>query len=1066
MSKNYFLCFFSSFILIHSSLAQVDVDVQTQSGGSVQMSNDIALTSDSSAVVVGITFGNASFGSLSVTGFSYDMFLVKYDIDGNPIWANRGGGTSWDAGNSVTVSPFDDIYVVGFFIGSASFGNLSLTAANGSTGRAGYLVKYDDSGNEIWAVQQDGTSNVNIIDVATDLSGNVFTLTGFVDTLSVDTLEFTTGGVSTENYLVTKYDSSGSLIWTRQLNTTDAYLLTSAFYKPHGGIAVDTSDNVYVTANFLTSMQAGSFSLTSSGSYDAFLLKLNGSSGNPIWLKKGGGTSVDFGTDITIDNDQKIILAGRGYGSMLFGSLSLSSSTYNDWVVEYNTAGLVSDGVVISTGSVYLYTSGISVDIDGNWLLTSSFNNALSFGSTTVNTSGGVDPYVLRYNYENDSLSFIWTPEAAPNNFELGRGSATLDEDHMWAVGNFNSSMDFGINSLTGSSYEGFLMRLGNCGDLQANISSSGSASICAGESVTLSSDTNALYEYQWLYNGSSLGGEVNADYTTANAGNYSVVVDSNGCVDTSNIITVTVNPLPNVTHSNLSSVCDSEDPFQLTGGSPAGGVYTGGAIIGGDTFDPSIANSGSNSVVYTYTDANGCADSVTKSIVVNQSPGIFTNTISACEGDASISLASSAFGYPTGGTHSGPGVSGNSFDPNAAGAGVHTLYYTSSNGCVSPDSIVATVTASPNVSLGSIPNACVSESFVSLAPYGSPFGGSFSGTGVSSPFFYPGIAGVGAHNIVYSVTSNGCTSYDTTTIIVDPIASATLNSLPQLCEGDNDLVLSSYASPSGGSFSGTGVNDSVFSPSTAGTGSFIITYTISNACGTDTAQRVINVGENPTINLSTVNVSCKSGNDGSATATGSGGASPYSYAWSSGATTSTASSLAAGTYTVTVIDDNGCSDSSSVMITEPATAVNASITTSVDVSCNGGNDGSATASGSGGTSPYSYAWSNSTSTSTATGLSAGTYTVTVTDDNGCTDTETVSITEPTTLTASISSSNVSCNGGNDGSATASGSGGTSPYSYAWSNSASTATATGLSAGTYTVTVTDDNGCTDTETVS
>jgi len=161
----------------------------------------------------------------------------------------------------------------------------------------------------------------------------------------------------------------------------------------------------------------------------------------------------------------------------------------------------------------------------------------------------------------------------------------------------------------------------------------------------------------------------------------------------------------------------------------------------------------------------------------------------------------------------------------------------------------------------------------------------------------------------------------------------------------------------------------------------------------------------------------------------------------------------------VTITDANGCTDSSSVTITEPASLIASAVVDS-NVSCNGGSDGGATASATGGTTAYSYSWSNGSTTASVTGLTAGTYSVTITDANGCTDSASVTITEPGILAATaVVDSNVSCYAGSDGGASASASGGTSPFTFAWSNSATTASITGVTAGTYSVTVTDANGC-------
>ena len=154
---------------------------------------------------------------------------------------------------------------------------------------------------------------------------------------------------------------------------------------------------------------------------------------------------------------------------------------------------------------------------------------------------------------------------------------------------------------------------------------------------------------------------------------------------------------------------------------------------------------------------------------------------------------------------------------------------------------------------------------------------------------------------------------------------------------------------------------------------------------------------------------------------------------------------------------------------------INATITSDYngeDISCFGSNDGTASGTVVGGVGPYTITWSNGQSGASATGLSAGTYGVNVTDNNGCSAVDSITLTAPSpiTATANITSNyngeDISCFGGNDGTAFANASGGTGTITYAWSNGQNTANATGLSAGTYTVTATDDNGCTDVQSVT
>ncbi|MBN2682168.1 MAG: VCBS repeat-containing protein [Bacteroidales bacterium] len=235
----------------------------------------------------------------------------------------------------------------------------------------------------------------------------------------------------------------------------------------------------------------------------------------------------------------------------------------------------------------------------------------------------------------------------------------------------------------------------------------------------------------------------------------------------------------------------------------------------------------------------------------------------------------------------------------------------------------------------------------------------------------------------------------------------------------------------------------------------------ISNVCGMVTSiPATVTVFTNPTATISTTDVSCFAGNNGTATANPSGGTSPYLYSWNpSGQTSQTAINLSEGTYSLTITDVNGCSSNASANIIQPASPLTVSIS-GTNNPCNGLSSGDATATVSGGTPNYSFSWSNGFTTNTITSLVADTYTVTVVDANGCSDIQSVIITEPPVLTLSVSTTPETCFGTCDGSATGTASGGTPPYNYNWLTGSTTITDVNLCVGSAFVTVTDANSCT------
>lgn len=266
---------------------------------------------------------------------------------------------------------------------------------------------------------------------------------------------------------------------------------------------------------------------------------------------------------------------------------------------------------------------------------------------------------------------------------------------------------------------------------------------------------------------------------------------------------------------------------------------------------------------------------------------------------------------------------------------------------------------------------------------------------------------------------------------------------------------------------------------SSNGTGSFTnlppgtYNYTVNTGGGCDVSG-TFNIIPGPPMPLTVSgnDVTCNALCDGNATAN-PGGVAPYTYVWEQGGTsigqnTQTASGLCAGTYDVTVFDNNGCSNTETIIITEPP-ALNASLTPTATL-CNGSCDGQVDVTGIvGGTPTYQYAINGGAQQAGTnfSGLCQGAQQVVITDQNNCTLTLNTTVTEPTPVSVAITNTVPATCGNNNGEVTVAGNGGTAPYQYSIGgpNQAAT-TFTGLASGSYTVTIIDDNGCTATTPVT
>ncbi len=542
-------------------------------------------------------------------------------------------------------------------------------------------------------------------------------------------------------------------------------------------------------------------------------------------------------------------------------------------------------------------------------------------------------------------------------------------------------------------------------------------------------------------------------------AGTYNVTVtDANGCTKTASAIieeNSTINILVTSNNVKCNGGKDGSINLSVSGGTAP---YSFNWDNAPDVEDPSGLTAGTYNV--TVTDANGCK--ITSSAIITE-PTLIDLTITTvnvkCNGgkDGSINLTVSGGTAPYSfNWDNAPDVE----DPSGLTAGTYNVTVTDANGCTKTAS--ASITQPMPISLTStgVNVKCNggNDGSINLTVSGGTAPYSFNWDNAPDVEDPSGLA-AGTYNVTVT-DANGCTKTASATINQPNPISLTSTVVKVKCNGGNDgsinLTVTGGTAPY--TFNWDNAPD-VEDPSGLAAGTYNVTVTDANGC-TKTSSAIIE--ENSTINIlvTSNNVKCNGGKDGSINLSVSGGTAPYSFNWDNAPDVEDPSGLTAGTYNVTITDANGCKITSSAIITEP-TLIDLTITT-INVKCNGGKDGSVNLTVSGGTAPYSFNWDNAPDVEDPSGLTAGTYNVTATDANGCTKTASATITQPTPVNLTSTVVNVKCNGGNDGSINLTVSGGTAPYSFNWDNAPDVEDPSGLAAGTYNVTVTDANGCTKT----
>ncbi len=575
--------------------------------------------------------------------------------------------------------------------------------------------------------------------------------------------------------------------------------------------------------------------------------------------------------------------------------------------------------------------------------------------------------------------------------------------------------------------------------------------------SITLyvSGGTNPL-SYLWS-NGATtqnISGLTNGAYTVT-------ITDGAGCTATrTNLVTQP---------QFLAAVVSTQPSFcgQATGQASvavSGGVSPYTYLWSNTATTASITNLTAGTYTVTVTDANGCTRRRNAVVSLANGPVITlaAQTDVTCYGgsngalDISISGGIQPYVYAWSNSQTTQDLSG-------LAAGTYTVIVSDSTLCSDSATFIISQPDSFTITPAITNSACgLSTGAISVSASGGTPGYSYSwsnGQTTSS------ITSLAAGTYTLTLTDNsGCDSVVAFTVGSLSGPQVVLDSVRNIrCFGINNGRI--YISVTGG----TAAFSYLWSDGNTGSdrfgvtaGTYTVTVTDAGGC---TSQLSATVTANTQINanFSTVQASCGQAN-GSATIAPSGGVAPYTVLWETGSNALTITGLAAGIYSATITDSLGCVRADSVAVSNTGSPT-VQLQSQVLPTCFGGNNGSLTIAVSGGTTPYGILWSNGSTTVTASGLASGTYAVTVTDGVGCIDVKTFPLAQPDSIQLQFTASNANCGNAN-GSAQVSVTGGTGSFAYNWSSGAVTASASSLVAGLYTVTVTDQNGCTNLDTVS
>ncbi len=211
-----------------------------KNGGGTGSDAGTAITTDASNNIYtcGRFSGYALFGSNPLTSAGQsDVVVARYNASGACLWAVKGGGTGTDEPNAITTDDSGNVYVTGFFTGTATFGAATLVSTGG---RDVFVVKYNATGVVQWARRGGSVGNEAGNGIAVDASRNIYITGSYSDSTKFGSLAKLTPAGESDIFLV-QYNSSGTEQWSKSIGGVGSDISS--------GIAVDAG-GIYLSGNY------------------------------------------------------------------------------------------------------------------------------------------------------------------------------------------------------------------------------------------------------------------------------------------------------------------------------------------------------------------------------------------------------------------------------------------------------------------------------------------------------------------------------------------------------------------------------------------------------------------------------------------------------------------------------------------------------------------------------------------------------------------------------------------------------------------------------------------------
>lgn len=371
-------------------------------------------------------------GFLAFSLLAAHLVLADAAAASGHVYSRRFGNGSDQAVTAVAVDGGGNAIVAGLFAGSIDFGGGSLTSAGGDDA---FVAKLGPNGNHLWSRRFGDASAQSATGVAVDAIGNVLVTGYFSGTIDIGGATLTSAGG--QDVFVAMFDSNGNHVWSKCFGNSSN--------QAGAGVAVDPSGNVLLVGTFSGSIDFGGGNLTSAGSTDVFIARLD-ANGFHSWSKLFGDASAQTGVAVAVDGDGNVFATGAFSGTVDFGGGGLTSAGSTDaFLVKLSAEGnyVWSKRFGDASGQTGL---ALAVDASGGPILAGSFSGSVNFGGGALASAGSTDGFVAKL---DSSGSHLWSRALGGTGTDSANGVAVHGAGDVVVAGGFQASADLGGGTLT-----------------------------------------------------------------------------------------------------------------------------------------------------------------------------------------------------------------------------------------------------------------------------------------------------------------------------------------------------------------------------------------------------------------------------------------------------------------------------------------------------------------------------------------------------------------------------------------------------------------------------------------